>query len=185
VSNWEASANSDPERPADGKYQDISYVPWYCKMTFEQRIAYLDWIIAKREEEDRIWRVEYANSCGSFLAQFSFGDTTKRLRDLREQRRLEVLDHEPLRTTRLRFINREAIEEPLTREVYRFHMDSKRWKRTRRRKLISVCGKCEHLGCSQHAEDCHHLHYETVGFENNADLEALCRPHHRARHGLI
>ena len=42
--------------------------------------------------------------------------------------------------------------------------------------------RCEYRGCNAYAEDCHHKHYRTVGVETNADLEALCRPHHEARH---
>jgi hypothetical protein len=62
-------------------------------------------------------------------------------------------------------------------------LDSMRWKRTRRRKLVSVKFRCEDPGCARQASECHHLHYETLGFEENCDLEALCSDHHRARHG--
>jgi hypothetical protein len=37
----------------------------------------------------------------------------------------------------------------------------------------------------QRAQDCHHLHYQTHGFEENCDLEALCRRHHQVRHGRL
>ena len=38
--------------------------------------------------------------------------------------------------------------------------------------------------CMSDATECHHLHYDTLGFEENTDLKALCSPHHRAQHGL-
>jgi hypothetical protein len=46
----------DPERPLDGHYQDLNYVPWYARAMFKVRMHYLDWIIAKREAEVKVWR---------------------------------------------------------------------------------------------------------------------------------
>ena len=167
---WQEVANSDPERPADGHYYDLNNVPWYARMPFTDRILYLDWIIAKRRgQEDRSWRGECAKT-HPFLAQFAWGKTTARLRELELHRRVELADREPLSDWHL--------------SDYRRFLDTWRWKRTRQRKLISVQWRCEYPGCTKHAEECHHLHYETVGLESNADLEALCRGHHRARHHL-
>ena len=58
--------SDDPERPLDGHYSDLNYVPWYARATFKVRMHYLDWIIAKREAEVEVWR----NSLDSPLADF-------------------------------------------------------------------------------------------------------------------
>jgi hypothetical protein len=186
--------SGDPERPYNGHYFDLNCVPWYARMTFAQRLAYLDWIIAIRKEENRVWREEYAKAhdedgpTGFKPSRFVWGKTTERVRELETQRRIELLDREPLSTTRLRWDqgNNKLVEEERPRyEIYRLHIDSKRWKRARQRKLISVGGRCEYPRCTAWAQECHHLHYETLGFEENTDLEAVCSDHHDVRHGRI
>ena len=183
----------DPRRPADADYYDLNNVPWYACMQFEDRIRYLDWIIAKREAEDRIWRAEYAAAHdedgpnGFKLSQFVCSKFSMALQELRTHRRVELEDRDPLKTMRVwcgaKF---ELIQLPWRPQaaLYRSHINSCRWKRTRTRKMMSVSWRCEYPGCAQPADECHHLHYETLGLEENADLEALCSPHHRARHGL-
>ncbi len=49
----------DPERPRTGTYLDLNYVPWYARMTFKERIEYLDWIIAIRQTEHEAWLDEH------------------------------------------------------------------------------------------------------------------------------
>ena len=44
-----------------------------------------------------------------------------------------------------------------------------------------AAGVCEDCGAAASIE-LHHLHYETVGTECEADLAALCRACHRGRH---
>ena len=41
--------------PREGHYQDLNRVPWYANMIFEERLAYLDWIIARRQAEVDAW----------------------------------------------------------------------------------------------------------------------------------
>jgi hypothetical protein len=43
--------------------------------------------------------------------------------------------------------------------------------------------QCEGLKCAADMEVVHHLHYESMGAEKLADLQALCRPCHDVIHG--
>jgi hypothetical protein len=161
-------------------------VPWYARMPFEERIEYLDWIIPIREEEDRAWRAEYAKKHGAWISKFVSGETTNRKRELYVQRRLELADREPLSMMGWAYAGGKSERIKLSQgALYRRHLDSQRWKRTRLRKLVSVGYRCEHSDCEEHATDCHHLHYYCLGLEANVDLEALCRYHHDVRHGMF
>ena len=97
----------DPRRPADADFYDLNNVPWYACMRFEDRIRYLDWIIAKREAEDRIWRAEYAAAHdedgpnGFKLSQFVCSKFSMALQELRTHRRVELEDRDPLNTMRV------------------------------------------------------------------------------------
>lgn len=160
-------AMTDPERPADGHYYDLNYVPWYAKMPSAERLQYLDWRIAPLKAE---LAQCYASRAGA-LAAFTTGPAgiSRPLRSLEALRRIELGSLEPL--------------EPW--QTYHGYLDTPRWKRKRLLKFVSVNGRCEYPGCQAMAENCHHLHYRTLGLEENGDLEALCRRHHEARHGLV
>jgi hypothetical protein len=150
-------------------------------------MRYLDWVIAIRRAEVDAWRAEHPGR----LSRFASTDVHKRLRDVQLQREIELADRDPLNTTRsIVWVDGKQcvklVELPWLPEekLYRLHLDSMRWKlRIRRRKMVSVGWRCEYPGCTAQAEDCHHLHYDTLGFEENCDLEALCHRHHEARHG--
>jgi hypothetical protein len=133
---------------------------------------YLDWIIAKREAEYAVWRKEREVEDPDQFALWRFASNPilEELMRLRKRRRLEIDDQTPL------------LKCERWPDNYRNYRDSGRWKRRRIRKLVSVGHKCEHPGCTAAARHCHHLHYDNVGFEENCDLEALCEPHHKARH---
>jgi hypothetical protein len=151
----------------------------------EERIRYLDWITAKREAEVKAWRAKHPDK--SNLEQTfdrDYRQIWEKLDDLRRHRRIEFADREPLAKTVRIWLGDGNYEVRVfsRRELYDRHLDSPRWKRTRLRKLVSVGNRCEYPGCEDYATDCHHLHYDTLGFEENADLEALCRMHHRAQH---
>jgi hypothetical protein len=169
-----AIPDTDPERPLAGHYSDLTYVPWYAAAPFAARLQYLNAMIALRAVEDAAWRLqerakEEASGQTFFLSNFVVSEPSRRLRELIHQREVELADREPL--------------PDYLSQNYEMFLDSQRWKRTRRRKLVSVKCRCEELGCARQATECHHLHYETLGFEENYDLEALCSDHHRARHG--
>jgi hypothetical protein len=182
----------DPDRPIDGHFLDLNYVPWYARLPFVGRIQYLDWAIALRSAEDKAWREEYAKihnesgPKGFKLSRFVMGDTSRKLHELETWRRVELEDRDPLNTMRIgRGTEFTLIELPWRSPaaLRRAHRDSPRWKcRTRIRKMVSVGWRCEAPGCVEHADECHHLHYDTLGLEENSDLEALCWRHHRARH---
>ena len=166
-----AAITNDPQWPADGDYLHFDYVPWFTRMTATERLQYLGWRIAPLKAELAQWYASQEED-GSSLAAFSSGPAriTGQLRSLERQRRIELADLEPL--------------SPHQQEHYRAYLDSPRWKRKRQRKFVAVANLCEFPGCKAKAAECHHLHYDTFGFEENADLEALCRPHHEVRHGL-
>jgi hypothetical protein len=72
----------DEEDPFDAHYYDLNYVPWYARMSYEDLIAYLDWIIAKREAQNKAWREDYARAHGehpthSSSRSVSLGSTAK------------------------------------------------------------------------------------------------------------
>src|SRR5262245_24050257 len=148
---------------------NLNNVPWYARMRSEQRLAYLDWVIAKRQADLDARGVAADNEDARGVAAFNWA--TRRLAatlsQIRRRRIIELSDREPL---------------PDWYQDYRRYLHSGRWRRIRRRKLVSAHHRCEHPGCKRLATACHHKHYDTLGFEENDDLEALCLRHHQARH---
>lgn len=71
---------------------------------------------------------------------------------------------------------RQAREHPVE---YKNHIDGfcSYWQNVRHRKFVSVDWKCERCG-DNGPLDAHHLHYDTLGFEELRDLQALCRVCH-------
>jgi hypothetical protein len=134
---------------------NLNQVSWYAHLRFEQRLAYLDWVIAKRQAK---------------LDARGVGRATSRLAatlsQIRRQRLIALSDREPLSDQH---------------QDYHRYIHSGRWRRIRLRKLVSVGHRCEQPGCKRSATACHHKHYDTLG-EENSDLEALCFRHHQARH---
>jgi len=73
--------------------------------------------------------------------------------------------------------------EWLKRLPYPEYLRSNHWDHTRRRALLRAghrCQQCEARGLL----DVHHLTYERIGRESEADLIVLCRMCHEAEHGL-
>jgi len=67
-----------------------------------------------------------------------------------------------------------------TRTVeYKHHVDGfcRYWQNVRHRLFVSVDWSCERCGKRGNL-DAHHLHYDTFGFEELSDLQALCRKCH-------
>jgi hypothetical protein len=181
-------ANSEPQHDS-GLIESRQRHIRYARMNFEQRIAYFDKQIAELERQDKAWREEYAKAHGENpsdkfrSSQFVVGPFSETIRELITARKIGIEDREPLDTTQINPFTVPLSRVPMTVEqIYRRHMDSARWKRTRSRKLASVEWRCEYPGCAAQATDCHHRHYNNVGLETNADLEALCRGHHEVRH---
>jgi hypothetical protein len=163
----------EDERPINGHYADLNYVPWYAAAPYAARIAYLEAMIAARQAEVRAWEAVYAQDADTLDAlsiDSELGRLWERLHALQSRLRIERSDREPL-PDYLR-----------GGENYQNYLRSARWQRTRLRKLVSVNHQCEEPGCDEPATECHHLHYDSVGHESNDDLEALCSDHHRARH---
>jgi len=165
--------NPEPWTDWGGVYfpYNLNRDPWYARLRFEQRLAYLDWIIAKRQAALDARGVAADNKDARSVAAFNW--MTRRLAatlsQIRRQRLIALSDREPLLL-------------PDSYQDYRRYLASGRWKRIRRRKLTSVNHRCEHPDCKRSATACHHMRYDTLGFEENSDLEALCFRHHQARH---
>jgi hypothetical protein len=175
ASGYEVAGDTDPKWPRTGKYLDLNHVPWYARMAFPDRVAYLGWIIQVREAEYEAWREEQERkeptSGGQFrLWQFESNPIHKDMIGLQSRLRVELGDEGPAPDHWLR--------------KYSNYLDTRRWERKSLRKRVSVGYRCEYPGCERNATDCHHLHYGTLYFEENCDLEALCHPHHEAREGF-
>lgn len=56
------------------------------------------------------------------------------------------------------------------------------WQNLRARRFALNNWRCETPGCEAAAENCHHLHYDTLGYEELDDVRALCRKCHAALH---
>jgi hypothetical protein len=56
------------------------------------------------------------------------------------------------------------------------------WQNLRARRFALNNWRCETSGCEANAQDCHHPHYDTLGFEELVDVRALCRKCHKDQH---
>src|SRR5262249_22509084 len=172
LSRYDAACRTLPEalaarklselNPQSWDHGNLNDVRWYACMPFEERLAYLDWLVAERQA-----KLDAHNAVRPDGDKFIANKLAVRLWRVQRQRRIALLDREPL---------------PDWYQDYRRYLGSGRWRRIRRRKLVSVHHRCEHPGCKRSATACHHKHYDTLGFEENSDLEALCSHHHQARH---
>ena len=87
-------------------------------------------------------------------------------------------------------ISQEEADEAYARQArahgvdYKDHIDGfcSYWQNLRHRKFVAVDWKCERCGTETGALEAHHVHYETVGFEELSDLRALCPSCHKATH---
>ena len=87
-------------------------------------------------------------------------------------------------------------EAVMTRAEYQRYLQSPEWRATRQRRLTAAGNRCEfcqdmgHHKGDWHGPRCtatddlnvHHLHYDSLGAEQDTDLEVLCRFHHLVRH---
>lgn len=79
----------------------------------------------------------------------------------------------------------EYAAEALTQKVnYRRHKDGfcRYWQNLRARRFALNNWRCETPGCEAAAENCHHLHYDTLGYEELDDVGAPCRQCHATLH---
>lgn len=108
---------------------------------------------------------------GLCMKQFSVPREFKVIEELRSLLSWEETDVEYAEKARTHPVN------------YRKHKDGfcAYWQNLRARRIELSGGRCE--DCGEPATDCHHLHYNTLGFEELDDVRMLCRSCHRARHG--
>jgi hypothetical protein len=190
LAEWIDHVNQEPwfdhvdKEPLLDHIDNLNRTRWYARLHSEQRLAFLDWVIAKRQAELDA-RAASATAVDLTMKLVGKPDAGNRhvrcvaaerwltnrlaatLSQIRRQRIIELRDREPL---------------PDWYQDYRRYLHSGRWRRIRLRKLVSARYRCEQPGCKRSATACHHKHYDTLGFEENADLEALCVRHHQARH---
>jgi hypothetical protein len=58
------------------------------------------------------------------------------------------------------------------------------WQNVRYRRFVASVWKCENCERETHDLEAHHLHYNTLGFEEIEDLRALCWRCHEQTHGF-
>ena len=81
------------------------------------------------------------------------------------------------------------VEETYRKIKYEVYMQSPRWAKTRKAKLIEAdwtCAKCGYNRLTSPLDiplDVHHMTYEHFTEEEAADLQVLCRPCHMRIHG--
>ena len=106
-----------------------------------ERLAYLDWIIAKRQVEADEWRAAErqkeiaAGATDFFLSDYVCSKASDRLDAVRKQRDIELDDRAPLNTmTTRQWVDGKLVtifipHSPRTpRQLYVAHLDSPRWK---------------------------------------------------------
>jgi len=148
------------------------------------RVAFLQGEIDRLCCEDEIEQRAHAANCETCragrlcLASFSLSDAQVRrhyrvavYRDFirTEQKDQQYADHAKKRSVRPRD-----------------HKDGwcSYWQNLRARRFALNNWRCERPGCEAPAENCHHLHYNTLGYEELEDVRALCRERHATLHGM-
>jgi hypothetical protein len=81
----------------------------------------------------------------------------------------------------------EPFYVPTDSDDYRGYLLSAKWQVRRKRRLEVAGHRCEHMTGSERCDatrglEVHHLHYDSLGSEADADLEVLCRHHHLLAH---
>jgi 5-methylcytosine-specific restriction endonuclease McrA len=147
------------------------------RMTRGKRIAFLEQRIAVLSEVIEAECRAHEASCkdcqeGEFcLARFSITPTQKV--------RYDELSH--LRG----YVHHEKADEEYAQRarsegvIYKHHIDGfcRYWQNLRHRLFVVADHRCQRCGTSGPLE-AHHRHYDTLGFEEIADLEALCADCH-------
>ena len=104
--------------------------------------------------------------------------------------RPEQVERRELQSHLRRYIHSERRDAEYAAEArahgvdYKDHIDGfcSYWQNLRHRLFVAVGWKCERCGTETGALEAHHVHYDTVGFEELADLRALCPSCHKALH---
>jgi hypothetical protein len=156
------------------------YGPVRAQMSRQGRIDFVEAQIATLESLTRDERATHKASCAQCQARdfcltiFSItreqSDRADKISFLRGLIGSEVLDQVYAQAARLRPVD------------YKQHVDGfcRYWQNVRHRKFEAVGGKCEQCGHSGPLE-AHHRHYDTLGFEELHDLQALCHDCHQKR----
>ena len=86
-----------------------------------------------------------------------------------------------------RYTNELLASRHITRAAYAKYLKTKRWRRLRAHCKRRANDWCEYPGCENLGAEAHHTSYANRGgdFDKElADLQWLCRRHHRQVHGL-
>jgi hypothetical protein len=70
---------------------------------------------------------------------------------------------------------------------YEQYLNSPEWKERRKRTLFLAAGKCQRCRRTLHPSNyhCHHVSYQRLGQEADADLQAICAGCHRKEHAHL
>ena len=163
--------SGDPARPFGGHYEafDYDFVPWYASWSFRERISYLDWIIALRQAEVDTWKA--AQDPRDWGSEFRISEHHESSRVCRSAAASRWLIRRPCRLGR-------GVSRPTTTTISTVHAGNGN----------EFASWCRRSGDAKPrvavpADECHHLSYDRLGFEENADLAALCVGHHQMAHG--
>lgn len=155
------------------------YGPELCRKTRRERVTLLEQEIAALEQECINELNEHKANCdecrtGEFcLDAYSLSPAQQERQDKINRRR--------------RYVAAEKFDEEYAQKarihpvVYEHHIDGfcSYWQNVRHRlfEIANYC--CQRCGMCGPLE-AHHRHYDTLGFEEIADLEALCRKCHKS-----
>ena len=95
-----------------------------------------------------------------------------------------IIIHNALKKLIYKFMRDYDVKSPINKLSigYEAYLNSEQWAEKRRQTIIYHGVKCK--DCGDNAIDIHHLHYNTLYFEDpKKDLIPLCRECHSKRHG--
>ena len=164
------------------------YGPHVAQKTRAERIEVLRAKIAeletsiKEQNEAHLASCEKCRHAREIRGQNPFDDFCSYRLTLRPE-------EEKIRNLRI-MISQEEADEAYAQEArekgvdYKDHIDGfcSYWQNLRHRKFVAVDWKCERCNKETGALEAHHVHYNTVGFEELSDLRALCPSCHKALH---
>ena len=101
---------------------------------------------------------------------------------MKNPKQLDLFDLEPISEIASRVVGnlgrRLASNGRPHSQQYRYHMQSSRWRETRRRMVGQAQHRCERCGRPSNYLELHHVTYFRLGDERDEDLQVLCKPCH-------
>jgi hypothetical protein len=155
-----------------------TYGPEIVKLERNHRIIWALGTIQTIKENLVVDREEHKNEC----EECQNGDLCLEALSIspEQRRRLDLISRLKGMIYRERQDQEYADRAKLYGVEYRHHVDGfcAYWQNLRHRKFVIVNFACELCSSTAKPLECHHLHYDTLGFEELADVQALCRDCH-------